>query len=571
MRKLLPFLCLFLPYFMWGQLSFQDNASSKGVGVSYGKSGFGGGGVSFCDFDGDGWDDITYSTKEGEEVLFFKNTNGTFAQVDLGINDTYQSKQVIWVDHDNDGDKDFFVTNIVGINKFYENNGDMTFTDITESCGLFTEDLFTTGASFGDIDNDGDLDVFICNRDNVGLDQFNYLYRNDNGVFTDITASSGIGQTVHTPFCSSFFDYDNDGDQDIYVISDRVQYINRLYRNNGDNTFTDVSVSSGAGLGTHAMSATIGDYNYDGWFDIYVTNTEEGNHLLKNNQDGTFTDISDDVGTGFYSIAWGANFLDADNDSDLDLYVSGMLDGSTTLPSAFYENKGDNTFQIPENIGFENDTRTSYANAVGDFNNDGLPDIIVMNDTEDNFLWENTTKNAYNWLKVKLKGTTSNRDGIGSTIEISANGKKQFRYTLCGEAYLAQNSNAEFFGLKDATNIDYVKVTWLSGMVSTFNNVDVNKTITIVEGQSTLSSGSINKTNFSIYPNPSNGDYTIQLKTLNTDEELTVYDVSGRKIKTKKLVDLNTAINLHDFSEGIYFFKIQSNRGSATRKVVYSK
>ncbi len=571
MRRLLLVTCLTIPLFMSGQLSFQDSASSKGVGVSYGVSGFGGGGVSFCDFDGDGWDDITYSTKGGEEVLFFKNNNGTFTRIDLGINDTNQSKQVIWVDHDNDGDKDFFVTSIVGVNKFYENNGDMTFTDITASCGLFTEDLFTTGASFGDIDNDGDLDVFICNRDNVGLNQFNYLYRNDNGVFTDITSSSGIGQTVHTPFCSSFFDYDNDGDQDIYVISDRLQYINRLYRNNGDNTFTDVSVASGAGLGTHAMSATIGDYNSDGWFDIYVTNKQAGNHLLKNNQDGTFTDISDDVGTGFYSIAWGANFLDADNDTDLDLYVSGMLDGSTTLPSAFYENQGDGTFHIPVDIGFENDTRTSYANAIGDINNDGLPDIIVMNDTDNNFLWENTTTNTNNWLKIKLNGTTSNRDGIGSVIEISANGKKQYRYTLCGEAYLAQNSNTEFFGLEDATTIDYIKVTWLSGMVSTFNNVDVNKTITIVEGQATLSVNTIAAADFNIYPNPSNGKYMLKLSTLNTDEKLVIYDVSGRQVKTQSITELTTAVDIHNFSEGIYFFKIQSNRGVATRKVVYSK
>lgn len=571
MRRLLLTVCLIMPLFTIGQLSFEDSATAKGVGVSYGESGFGGGGVSFCDFDGDGWDDITYSTKGGEEVLFFKNNNGTFSQVDLGINDTNQSKQVIWVDHDNDGDKDFFVTSIVGVNKFYENNGDMTFTDITDSCGLFTEDLFTTGASFGDIDADGDLDVFICNRDNVGLNQFNYLYRNDNGVFTDITTSSGIGQTVHTPFCSSFFDYDNDGDQDIYVISDRLQYINRLYRNNGDNTFTDVSVSSGAGLGTHAMSATIGDYNSDGWFDIYVTNTEAGNHLLKNNQDGTFTDISDDVGTGFYSIAWGANFLDADNDTDLDLYVSGMLDGSVTLPSAFYENQGNGMFQIPVNIGFENDTRTSYANAIGDINNDGLPDIIVMNDTDNNFLWENTTTTTNNWLKVKLNGTTSNRDGIGSVIEISTDGKKQYRYTLCGEAYLAQNSNSEFFGLKDATVVDYVKVTWLSGMVSTFNNVDVNKTITIVEGQSTLSSNTIAATDFNIYPNPSNGNYTVKMSNLNTDDKLFVYDISGRKVKTQELTDLTTSVDLQNFSEGIYFFKIQSDNGVSTRKVVYSK
>jgi hypothetical protein len=169
----------------YSQLSFIDSATSLGVGVSYGDSTYGGG-VSFCDFDNDGWDDITYSSTDGQEVYFYKNNNGTsFSLVDFGMNDVYRTKQVIWVDYDNDGDKDFFATSISGLNKFYMNDGSMNFTDITDSCGLFTVNLFTYGASFGDIDNDGDLDVFISNRDDVGYVQSNKLYKNDSGVFTD--------------------------------------------------------------------------------------------------------------------------------------------------------------------------------------------------------------------------------------------------------------------------------------------------------------------------------------------------------------------------------------------------
>lgn len=277
------------------QLLFKENATAKGAGYAYGSSVFGGG-VSFADFNNDGWDDLTYATDETKEVLFFQNNNGTFNLVDLGINDTYRVKQVIWVDYDNDGDKDFLATSITGFNKFYRNDDNMSFTDITSSCGLFTDNQLTYGATFGDLDNDG-------------------------------------------------------------------------------------------------------------WFDIYVTHTA-GNNLLKNNGDGTFTDVATTTETSFDSIAWGAVFLDADNDSELDLYVSGMLDGSdpNKLPSAFYHNQG-GSYIIPNNIGFVNDTRSSFGNAIGDFNNDGLADIVVMNNSnENNFLWENQTTTTNNWIKIKLEG-----------------------------------------------------------------------------------------------------------------------------------------------------------------------
>lgn len=478
--------CLFLQICA-AQLSFQDRASALGVGFSYGQS-YLGGGVSFYDFDGDGWDDLTFATDENQEVLFFRNTGSTFEQVDFGINETFETKQVLWVDYDNDGDKDFFATSITGLNVFYQNNGDMTFTDITQTSGLYTENLFTYGATFGDIDNDGDLDLYIVHRDVTTLNQKNLLYKNEEGTYVDITDSAGLTSDNDLSFCASFFDYDNDGDQDLYVSNDKYTKINRLYKNNGDLTFQDVSVESGAGMAIDAMSTTIGDYNNDGWFDIYVTNTTQGNYHLRNNGDGTFTNEATELGTGFYSIAWGSVFLDAENDSDLDLYVSGMLDGSSGLPSAFYENEN-GLFVIPEDIGFDNDTRTSFSNAIGDINNDGYPDIVVMNDTDPNFLWQNNSTKSNNWLKVKLQGTTSNRDGIGSVIEVVASGKSQYRYTVCGEGYLGQNSGHEFFGLGNAETVTSLKITWLSGIIDVFENLEVNQSFIIIEGSGISNEG----------------------------------------------------------------------------------
>jgi hypothetical protein len=570
--KKIPFLIIAILSFFssYGQLAFTESASSLGVGVSYGASQFGGG-VSFVDFDGDGWDDITFSSDENNKTYFYKNTNGTFQQVTFpGIDDTYKTKQVLWVDYDNDGDKDFFATSVAGLNKLYRNDNG-SFTDITAASGLFTDDLFTYGASFGDIDNDGDLDLFICNRGGSTL-QKNYLYRNDAGSFTDISASAGIRSTGELSFCASFFDYDDDGDQDIYIANDKYDNPNRLYRNNGDNTFTDVSVASGSGIYIDAMSTTIGDYNNDGLFDIYVTNTEGGNQLLKNNGDNTFTDTAASTGTSFLSTAWGAVFLDADNDRSLDLYVSGMLDGTGGyLPSAFYHNNGSNVFSIPHNIGFTNDTRESYANAIGDVDNDGLPDILVMNDTDNNFVWKNTTTTSNNWLKIKLEGVSGNKDGIGNKIEVHAGGVSQYRYTICGEGYLGQNSLYEFIGLGGATNVDYVKITWKhSGQVETITNITPNQAITIQEGNGVLSVPSNTYTTVKLYPNPSNtGQFSIFSPQIDEKISIKIYDISGRLVMEQSNLFHTNMIDLQSYAKGIYIAKVTSGTRTASLKLVY--
>ena len=566
------------------QLAFEDVATQVGVNYSYGDSEYGGG-VSFADFNNDGWDDITYATEDGAQIYFFENNNGVFNLVTLnGISNTYKTKQVIWIDYDNDGDKDLFVTAIEGINEFYRNDGGMNFTNISSTIGFFQTDLFTYGTSFGDIDNDGDLDAFISNRTSTEQNQRNYLYRNDEGTFVDITQSSGIpiedeegNENSQLSFCTMFFDYNKDGFQDIYLANDKTDNINRLYKNLGNGTFEDVSVASGSGIAVNAMTTTLGDYNNDGWFDIYITNTQSsqagnGNVLLKNNGDGTFTNVAEETGTTFNSLAWGAVFLDADNDTLLDLYVSGGFDGSigSFLSAAFYHQQNDETFVIPQNIGFENDTRKSFSNAIGDINNDGKPDIIVCNDTENNFLWENKTTNTNNWLKVKLEGVTTNRDGIGNTIEIFINGRSQYRYTLAGEGYISQNSYHEFFGLGEATELDYVKVTWTgTNTEDIIYDVNANQSITIKEGIGVLTSNDIQTNSlFSLYPNPSyDGVFKLSVNN-NKSNTLKVYDLAGRLIlKIKNLKDKDQ-FSLNHCKKGIYLAKVSSDHKSSTIKLV---
>ncbi|WP_431135466.1 FG-GAP-like repeat-containing protein [Psychroserpens mesophilus] len=558
----------------YSQIAFDESSITYGLNASYG-TGFVGGGISFCDFDDDGWDDVTLATETGEPVRFFKNNSGSFTEIFPNITDyNYEYKQVIWIDYDNDGDKDLYMASHNAPGKLYRNDGNLNFTDVTLTSGIFTGNQKNFGASWGDYNNDGYLDVFLTYRSGV---ESNRLYKNNgDGTFSNVSSLAGLSNGGHFSFSASFFDYNNDGWQDIYIANDRHITTNILYHNNGDGTFTDVSAQSGSGLIIDAMSTTIGDYNNDGWFDIYITNTdyvyenvnhEIGNVFLRNNGDGTFSNIAVNNGTDFNSVAWGAVFLDADNDMDLDLYVSGMLDGSVSLPSAFYENDGFNNYTIPANAGFHNDTEESYSNAIGDFNNDGYPDIIVNNEAANMFLWENNCEtNNNNWLKVHLEGTVSNKDGIGSIIEISINGNKQYRYTLAGEGYLSQNSNSEFFGLAENDTVDYIKVTWLSGLVDVINNVSANQTLTIIEGSNVLSNNEYFVDTINFVPNPVKDILTIY--THEPIDKVEIFNSLGKVIMTKNSNESIAKIDVSKLDSGVFFMRVFINQQTKVFKVI---
>ena len=480
---LLTFTALALSsFFSNAQISFVDAADSLNINASFGQGSFGGG-VSFADFNQDGWDDLTFASQQGHPVRFFENKQGTYQEIGLNFQDSlFETKQINWVDIDNDGDKDLFVTAFTGSSRLYENDGTLSFTDITVSSGVTVTSIEGWPASWGDMDNDGYLDVFIGFRDDYGDAKSQLFMNNGDNTFTE-SFQTAIHEDINDiNLSTALFDYNNDGWTDIYISNDRPLYNNVMYRNNGDGTYTDVSVATNTDVSINAMTCTIGDHNADGWLDIYVTNTPEGNAFLLNNGDGTFTDVATTNGTIFNSVSWGSVFLDADNDRDLDLYVSGMFNGNdpALLPSAFYDNDGTGNYSIPAGIGFDGDTVQSFSNAIGDVNNDGYPDMAVSNQIADHFLWLNGG-GTNNWLKVDLQGTVSNRDGIGAWIDIYSNNEVQHRYTLCGEGYLAQNSASEFIGLGNQS-VDSVIVRWPSGIVDMYQNIGHNQSVTLIEG-----------------------------------------------------------------------------------------
>ena len=553
-----------------GQIQFSEEATSLGCGDSTYGTGSLGGGVSFFDFDQDGWDDLTLATGAGLPLRFFKNTNGFFTEIDLGINNTFETKTVQWVDFDNDGDYDFFVTANLEHNQLYENDGQMNFTDITVQAGLYIEHHFTFGSSWGDYNNDGLLDIFIASHREIFEGDSSFLFKNNgDGTFTEVSQAAGILQESFLSFCAAFFDYDKDGWQDIYVANDRAP-VNHMYHNNGDGTFTETGLVTGTDFSIDAMSTTIDDANNDGWLDIYVANTGAGNLFLENNGDGTFTDKAHLNGTLMESVAWGSVFLDGENNGYRDLYVSSMIDDPLTgLTAAYYHYDSVDRYEIPTGVGFDDDHAVSFGNAIGDINNDGFPDIAVVNyEPEEMFLYQNESAPNNNWLKVKLQGVTSNRQGIGSWIEISVNGERQYNYTLCGEGYLGQNSAYEFFGIGSAAEIDYVKVNWLSGVEDLILNPGINRHLTIVEGSTLNVTDQLKAAQLSLYPNPSDGVLNIRINEVLLGSTMQLIDISGRSLFSSELNSVKTMLNLDAFSAGVYFVTLRSEGATFSEKLI---
>ena len=255
--------------------TFREEALLLGIDHRFGL-GSTGGGVSFHDFNGDGWDDITLTTERGKPIYFYMNENGTFRRIEALVNNLCESKQVLWIDYDNDGDKDLFVTCLSEVNRLY-NNQNMVFTDVTEESGLSMAKLRTYGATWGDVDLDGWLDLYVTNKRTDNEININNLYLNlGNGKFQDITSSSLTADSLKRPFCASFVDINNDLLPDIYIAQDK-RAVNTLLKHMGNGIFSDISVTSNANLIMDGMSVTAGDFNNDQHLDIYITNIPEGN------------------------------------------------------------------------------------------------------------------------------------------------------------------------------------------------------------------------------------------------------------------------------------------------------
>ncbi|SHH76933.1 FG-GAP-like repeat-containing protein [Winogradskyella jejuensis] len=576
MRHLLFILFGFCCNIVTAQIDFQNQASTLGFNSHTGPTIFGGSGVSFVDYNGDGFDDITLTRTDNSTVSFYKNIDGVFFQLEDLLpssgNYEYRTRNATWIDYDNDGDKDLFLTSDTDGNRLFQNQSG-SLVDVTIQAGLPTDNVFTFGASWGDFNNDGCLDVYLSNR-SLGTLITNYLFMNNcDGTFTDATNSSGVSAGSVWSFCSAFFDFNNDGYQDIYIANDKTTP-NYLFKNNGDGTFSDVSVASGTDIVVGAMSVTVDDYDSDGYFDIFVTNSPNGagydapgTVLLKNNGDETFSNVTTSTQTSLVTFSWGSNFLDADNDGDLDLYINSQYTSSDSFPSyGFYINNNLGSFSLSNSSGFTTNDYNSYSSAIGDYNNDGKLEIISNNGNSQNpSFWENMDFSTNNYLSIALEGNMSNKDGIGSIIEISIGGSKQYRTLLGGESYMAQNSFTEHFGVGTATTVDYVKVKWLSGLEDILYNVSVNQKLSVVEGTA-LSTYDFDDVSLSYYPNPVKNTLTINAQQ--NVENITMYNMLGQEVIRSFPNSVDTEVDMSSLFPGTYFVKVSIQGNTKTIRVI---
>ena len=470
--------------------NYNDVANDLGIYHSF-DSNTNGSGVSFVDFDGDGLDDITLGTNDNDVIHFYHNKGTHFERIDLGINLQENTKSLLWVDYDNDGDNDLYIAGYKSPNKLYQNQGSLNLIDVTLASGFsITDSLNTFGAVWGDYNRDGWLDVYYSERINSATDgsNRNRLFKNmADGTFSEVTEMANVIDENRLPFCSAFVDINNDKWPDIYTANDK-KWRNTLLQNNGDGTYTDISESSGGGIEMDAMCVAPGDYNNDGKLDIYISNIADGGKLLTNTTEDSEISLIENAEESMVAleggIGWGSVFVDVDNDGFEDLYISGSVIGTEGYSSQLFLNDGQGSFYENE-YGFEGDTVRSFNNAIGDINNDGQMEIMVINSGGFNSqLWQSEPISR-NWLKVDLEGVKSNKDGIGSWIKIYVAGGIQSRYTTCGNSFMGQNSKVIHFGIGNAENIDSLKVIWPTGHIDKITNPTINQILDIVEGSTT--------------------------------------------------------------------------------------
>jgi len=501
------------------------------------------GGVALFDYDNDGRLDMFFTNgaviadpmpdgklpdKSGKKYwnrLYHQNADGTFTEVTEraglnGVREGYYNMGVAVGDYDNDGFEDVYVTGYGG-NVLYHNNGDGTFTDVTQKAGVGAGG-WSASAGFFDYDNDGKLDIFVtryldwnfktnrfcgenrpgyrayCHPDNYeGVSDILY-HNNGDGTFTDVSEKAGVANPRGKGLGVAFADYDNDGFTDIFVANDSVQCF--LYHNSGNGTFSEVGLLAGVGYNEDGktfagMGADFSDYDNDGLPDIVVTDLSNQRYMLfRNNGDGSFRDVTNQSGLGSATMmfsGWSTRLFDYDNDGWKDLFVaqSHVMDtiektaGNLRYlePPLLLRNVSGHFSQVDAGEAFQK----SYAGrgaAFGDIDNDGDIDIVVSNLGQKAYLLRNDGGNGKNWIGIDPVGTKSNRDGIGARIKIvSASGISQYFTVNTAMGYLSASDKRIVAGLGNDSIAKLIEIRWPSGIVQKFENVKARQYLKAVE------------------------------------------------------------------------------------------
>jgi len=537
------------------------------------------------DFDNDSLLDLVVSTYNDACVtctyplLLFKNYgNGNFQKVTTGPIATVTSRTfgVSWGDYDNDGKLDLFVCSGFDVNNLlFHNIGGGNFTQVT-SGSIVNDAGWSEACAWGDYDRDGWLDLFVANQSN----QNNFLYHNNgNGTFTKITTGAIVTDGGWSRGCA-WGDYDNDKWLDLFVVNYQGQN-DFLYHNNGNGTFTRILTGPLVNDNAWGSGSTWGDYDNDGYLDLYVTNNSSNNNLYHNNGDGTFTTFtggpSDEGGLSF-----GASWGDYNNDGYIDLFMT-----KQNAQNVLFKNNGGTSFTKVTNEPDLQVGTNSVANAWGDFNNDGKLDLFVTNNRIDavNNLYQNIGPLG-NRLTIKLKGCftlwgNSNYNAIGARIVIRDGNTKIIREVSGGMGMGSQDMFWQHIGLGNITNVDTVTILWPSGNIQTLKNVASNQTIFIDECFVNVENPTATTPSkyelLQNYPNPFNPSTKIKYQIPKSAfVTLKIYDNLGHEIETLVNNEQQAGYYFVDFngenlSSGIYYYRIQAGDFIDSKKMILIK
>lgn len=538
--------------------------------------------ASWADFDADGDLDVFIANAQSQNNALFANLgNGSFARITAGapVTDGGNSQSASWGDYDHDGDLDLYVVNFNQANALYQNQGGGTFEKIT-SGAIVTDRELSSSCSWVDIENDGDLDMFVAN---VGAN--NSLYVNAGGSFTKQTDGApvndrGFSQAV------AWSDFDNDGDLDLFVANSRNEN-NFLYVNAGNGSFTRLTSGDLVNDQGESRGASWADYDNDGDFDLFVANgQQQANFLYQNQGNGAFVKITSGALVTEAASSQGSSWGDFDNDSDLDLFVT-----NTDRPSALYRNEGDGTFARLADNPFAADNNFATSASWVDYDRDGDLDLFVTVNNLNSLLYFNAG-NDNHWLQVKLIGTTSNTTAIGAKIRAFAtiNGQAvlQTREISGQTGFGSQTGLVAHFGLGGATQVDSLQVFWPSGKRTRLHQLAANQFVTIDEtgGLTRVEDNSADRpAAFALqqnYPNPFNPATTIGYQLRGSVKvNLSLYNLLGEKVAT--LVDQvqdagsyrvaweGRDANGRLLPAGVYFYRLTAGAEMQTKRLLLLK
>jgi hypothetical protein len=502
-------------------------------------------GCAFIDYDNDGYPDILFVNGENWSghsqaastlKLYHNNRNGTFTDVTAkaGLAVSMYGLGVAIGDYDNDGHDDIFVT-ALGQSRLFHNNGNGTFTDVTAGAGLSGISEFSTGAAWVDFDRDGKLDLVVANyvqwtpstdlRCTLDGTHKSYctpesykgasarLWHNlGNGKFEDVTKKAGLYDPTSKGLGIAVLDYNNDGWPDLLLANDTQP--NKLYMNNRNGTFTESAVPAGIafsedGIARAGMGVDAADYDRSGRPSIIISNfSNQMMSLYHNEGNGLFVDEAPRSSVGHASLltlGFGCFFFDYDLDGWPDIFVAnGHIDSDIERiqkrikyrqPPHLFRNLGNGKFEeVTAAAGAAfSAPRVARGAAYADIDNDGDLDLLITTNGGPAFLFRNDGGNRNHALRVKLRGTNSNRDGIGAVVRLEYDGEKQWQMLRSGSSYLSQSELVLTFGLGQKTKVASIQVEWPSGKTDKLTNVAADQTITVEEGKGIVATQSFSR------------------------------------------------------------------------------